>query len=688
MNFFEHQDAARKRTGRLVVLFGLAVVAIVASIYLVVALLLAANDSREGVVDQPQDLWNPRLLAAVAIGCRTVILVGSMYRTATLGAGGKVIAETLGGRLLEGKGQDWRERRLLNVVEEMALAAGMPVPAVYVMDREEGINAFAAGFTPTDAVIGVTRGTINTLTRDELQGVIAHEFSHILNGDMRLNLRLVGVLHGILLISLIGYYIMRALGNSRTTSSSRSSSSDKKDGGAGIVMAIFLFGLALAVIGYIGVFFGKLIKSAVSRQREYLADASAVQFTRDPLGIGGALKKIGALGSKLTNSQAEQASHMFFGNALGQAFLSMLSTHPPLVDRVRRIEPTFDGDFDPKLLHWPTADEAEAEQPKKAASRDPLSIPGLGKIPGVGRLPGMEGIPGADVPILEGAMGMAPLSARQAVETVGEPQARHLDFAAALLEQIPRSLADEIHDPAGAAAVVYALLLAADESDDEAGLRLLTRQIDLPTSERVRALVRRIEPLGPTARLPLAQLTMTALRGLTADAADRFRQAVVALIRADRRVSIFEYALQRLIIKHLLAHLKPRRPQRVRYKNPADAVPHARVIVAALAYAGNGDAESATRAYQAGVEGFLGGPAASDGRGMPARDKAGYSELDAALDEMAAASGDVKRRVLEAAAATIGHDGRMTINEAELLRTVADALDCPMPPPAAELIAG
>ena len=667
MNFFEHQDAARRRTGRLVVLFVVAVLAIMATVYLIVMTLLIAGASSDHRPFHPEMLWDPNVLLATAACVGGVIAVGSFYRIATLGVGGKALAETLGGRLLTTASNDWRERRLLNVVEEMALAAGTPVPAVYVMDAEEGINAFAAGFNTSDAVIGVTRGTMNLLTRDELQGVVAHEFSHIFNGDMRLNLRLVGVLHGILLLSLIGYFLMRVILEMRPGRGSSRRSGDKDGGAAALIVAAFLFGLALYVIGYLGVFFGKLIKSAVSRQREFLADASAVQFTRNPPGIGGALKKIGALGSRVTNSQAEQASHMFFGNAVGATFLNLLATHPPLLDRIRRVEPTFDGDFDRERLPWPT--EAEEAAPLRAAAKP---AGGPARIPVVGRLPA-------------GLAATASFAAETALADVGHPQMKHLDFAAGLLAELPAELDAAIHDPRGAAAVVFALLLCADESSDEPALEYLARSRGIDVASTVRELVAMLEPLGPQVRLPIAQLTMSALRQLTPPEFEAFRATVVALVRADRRVSLFEFCLQRLIVKHLRDHFRSRpRAKLVRRHDVASVAQPVAVLLSALAYAGGHDDAAALKSLTAGLTRL---PELSGAR-LLSRDAAGYAPLDEALGTLATATGQVKQVVLAACAATIGHDGRMTLDEAELLRTIADALDCPMPPPAAQLTAG
>ncbi len=269
MDFFASQDRARRNTGLLIFYFVIAVALIIVSIYAVLAAAFVGfADPRTGVTP-----WSAELFLLVALGTIAVVSLGSLYKTYSLSSGGRAVAEMFGGRLIDPTTSDPQQRRVLNVVEEMAIASGTPVPPVYVMADERGINAFAAGFAPSDAVIAVTQGTIDNLTRDELQGVVAHEFSHILRGDMRLNIRLMGVLYGILVISMIGWIIFRS-----TAGGGRMYARNDKKGGNPLP----LVGLALFVIGYVGVFFGKLIKSAVSRQREYLADASAVQFTRNP----------------------------------------------------------------------------------------------------------------------------------------------------------------------------------------------------------------------------------------------------------------------------------------------------------------------------------------------------------------------------------------------------------------------
>ena len=368
MDFFENQEAARTKTRWLVFLFFIAVVFIIFSVYIAVRLIFFGLETKFGLeAAAAWGMWSPELFLAVTVVTLAIVSLGSLYKIVSLSGGGETVAGLLGGRPLDPNTTRLEERRLLNVVEEMALASGMPTPTVFVLPKEMGINAFAAGFTPSDAVIGVTEGSLQNLSRDELQGVIGHEFSHILNGDMRLNLRLMGVIHGILVIALIGYWMLRSVRFTGGSGNRKSSGS-----GAIVLLAISL----LLVIGWIGVFFGRLIKSAVSRQREFLADSAAVQFTRDPGGLAGALKKIGGFvaGSKLETPHAEEASHFYFSNGLRPAFLQMLATHPPLATRIRRLEPGWDGVF-------PDAKLAPGELPSTTPELAVAGVSGLAGAP-------------------------------------------------------------------------------------------------------------------------------------------------------------------------------------------------------------------------------------------------------------------------------------------------------------------
>jgi Zn-dependent protease with chaperone function len=330
MDFFANQAKARKNTHVLVVYFVLAIVSIIASVYIASLVIFYGYQSQQQADVPPPGLvlWDPTLFLYATLGTLGVVVIGSLYKTAALAQGGSAVAESLGGRLVETGTTHLDERKLRDVVEEMAIAAGVPIPKIYVLDEDEGINAFAAGHSPTDAAIAVTHGCMTLLNRDELQGVIGHEFSHILNGDMRLNLRVMGIIFGILCLGVIGRILLYTRGR-----------------GSKGKNPLMLMGIALIVIGAIGIFFGRLIQAALSRQRESLADASSVQFTRNPAGLSGALQKIGGVGSRIESPHAGEANHMFFSDGLGKPFFGMFATHPPLEERIRAIDPSWDGKF-------------------------------------------------------------------------------------------------------------------------------------------------------------------------------------------------------------------------------------------------------------------------------------------------------------------------------------------------------
>jgi Zn-dependent protease with chaperone function len=471
MDFFENQEAARTKTRWLVFLFFIAVVFIVLSVYIAVRLIFFGLETKfGGEAAAGGGLWSPELFMAVTVVTLAVVSLGSLYKIVTLSGGGETVAGLLGGRPLDPNTTRLEERRLLNVVEEMALASGMPTPTVFVLPKEKGINAFAAGFTPSDAVIGVTEGSLEQLSRDQLQGVIGHEFSHILNGDMRLNLRLMGVIHGILVIALIGYWMLRSV---RFTGGS----GNRKSSGGG---AIMLLALALLVIGWIGVFFGRLIKSAVSRQREFLADSAAVQFTRDPGGLAGALKKIGGFvaGSKLETPHAEEASHFYFSNGLRPAFLQMLATHPPLAKRINRLEPGWDGVF-------PDSKLAPGELPSTTPELAVAGVSGFAAPSGPAKLDA-EGQPPA-----------AGVSVDTVGDSVGTLDQAHLTYARSLIASLPTELTDSAHEPTGACALVYALLLDEDPEIRARQLDNLRQSADPYIFEQTVALSSKVDSCPP-----------------------------------------------------------------------------------------------------------------------------------------------------------------------------------------------
>ncbi len=425
MNFFKSQDDARRNTGRLVLLFALAVVSLIVMTNLLVMFIFGyINVEQTGSINTEQLLQQVDWQVFIVIGAAvtSVIALGSLYKILALAGGGARVAEMLDAELLVYGNNDLKQQRLLNVVEEMAIASGTPVPPVYLLD-EDGINAFAAGYKPGDAVIGVTRGAIEKLNREQLQGVIAHEFSHILNGDMKLNIRLIGLLHGILLIGLIGYYILRSASHSRRS---------RNGGGAAAL------GLGLVVIGYAGTFFGNLIKAAVSRQREYLADASSVQFTRNPDGIAGALKRIGGdtSGSIIENPAGVQISHALFSQGIKTWLGSLYATHPPLEKRIYSIQPNWDGEFDYTI---PPDIETTAQQ--SAAQQATIQQ----------QLATMAAVAAA---MTSGAI----------VDQTGQPAPSQLAYAHKLINDLPDEFASAVNDPFAARAVIYFLVLDKDKA--------------------------------------------------------------------------------------------------------------------------------------------------------------------------------------------------------------------------------
>ncbi len=636
-DFFAQQDAARRSTVRLVVLFSLAVLAIVASIWALLAVLMGylGRDRETNAIDWTAHGDDPRLLIVAFLGALAVIGGGSLFKIAQLRGGGRVVAEQLGGRLVNGDTSDPTERRLLNVVEEMAIASGASMPPVYMMDGEEGINAFAAGFAPRDAVIGVTRGAAANLDRDELQGVIAHEFSHILNGDMRLNIRLMGLLHGIFLIGMIGYFIFRM---SLYTGGGRS----KNGKGAVPILAL---GAGLAIVGFAGTFFGNLIKAAVSRQREFLADASAVQFTRQPGGIAGALKKIGgfAAGSQVENPNAPQASHMFFGRATS-GFSAMFSTHPPLKERIRRIEPSWEGEF-PKL---------------------PPQV--LGAL-AAATAPAIAGLVEADADAPPGT------ELADAVGHVGQPTPAHVEYAASLVGRLPDVLVSAAREPYGARALVYALLLDRDDSFRRLQLAHLEAAADHGVYEETVKLARRVERLDSRLRLPLLEITLPALSSLTPWQHEIFRKNLVELVDADEALDLFEWALQRILLRDMQGRFGRSGPERIRHRSEREVRNPLAVVLSALAYVGNRDSRAAARAFAKAWQ-VLELPDAE----LLGYEECGFAELDRALEDLDHAAPQVKKRTLQAAVACITADRQVSVEEAELLRAVSALMSCPMPP--------
>jgi len=619
MNFFQHQEMARRNSRRMLVLFALAVIGVIASVD--AALWAAWLWTEHRPPPHALYFWG----AALALAC---IVVGSLKEIVRLRAGGETIAELAGGRALAPASEDPLERRLLNVVEEMAIASGVRVPKVYVLDGEAGINAFAAGHDVSHAVIGVTRGALERLSRDELQGVIGHEFSHILNGDMALNLRMIGVLAGIVTIGSLGAFVMRRV-----------------RGEGKNVAAVFFVGLALFIIGYSGLFFARLIKAALSRQREFLADASSVQFTRNPDGLCGALDQIRAApaGARVGGRYAEEMSHMFFGQALSLS--RFFATHPPLDERIERINPRFQ----------PTQYRSRRETgPEEKLAGKPKSD---------GRRTGDLGI----------AWGR---SAAESAALVGALDAGKVDHAGNLLAALPAELREALRDPQRAAAAVATLLAAPKPEVLESQLAALKSAGLADMAEPVRAALPLTQGLGQAFHLPVIDLALPALKSVPEEAKKRLVGTLQALAYADRRLSLHEFVILTLL-RYQLAPATKRAPGRRRVSETAA---EAGVLIAMIAHAG-------TRADAAGARGealdkALAAGARELGIELAAARAASLSleAVSAALEAARELAPLEKARLVKGLFAAATADGTIRVAEAELMRLVGAVLDCPLPP--------
>lgn len=637
MNFFEHQERARKRSGWLVILFGMAVFLIVTTCYLVVQAIFVYQARRHGEPSATSllDWWNPRMFLYVAAPVTGIIAIAALSKMSLLKQGGAWVAQSLGGKQVLPGTSDPAEKRFLNIVEEMALASGVPVPPAFVLQQEQGINAFAAGNTPADAAVAVTRGALETLNRDELQGVVAHEFSHIVNGDMRLNIRLMGLLAGILALAVVGWHIIRFAPRGRNSK-----------GGGGVVIA----GLTLVALGYGGVFIGRLIQSAVSRQREFLADASAVQFTRNPLGIGGALKKIAGYsgGSLIYNSAAQEARHMFFGEAVTGFIASIFATHPPLKERIRRIDPQFNPEMERLAKEQATQQRAARRSGETAA---PAAAMGFAQ---------------------EGAAPRTRVTSDEALSATGHLTPETVQTGRAMADAVSEPIRQLLQHPFSASAMVTALMLDSHNGAREEQMVLLAQSAGEAFARETRRVFPLLENVKRPLRLALADMAMPALQQMTARQANAFQQTLIRLALADNQLTLSEFCLLKVVESRLGQLFRTAEKQHV-YHDVRRLGPEVAMLLTALAWAGN--PQKAEQAFRSGTRALAW--AAQPTLGAQAFDA---RELSNALNKLAAATPQVRKAVFRACAEVVLLDQTVSDDEAELLRAVGYCLALPLPP--------
>jgi Zn-dependent protease with chaperone function len=627
MNFFEAQERARKSSRALVWWFILSVIGVILVMYLLVTVFSPFIQSNPQGVYQTTDTaplvwWDPEMFAWVSAIVGGVIMTGSWVKLAQLSAGGKVVAQSLGGRVVEPTTTDLPERRLLNVVEEMAIASGVPVPGVWIMDEEQGINAFAAGTDPTNAVIGVTRGTLERLTRSELQGVVAHEFSHILNGDMKLNMRLMGWIFGLVMLSMLGRIMVEALSHMRGSRDSK---------GNGAVLALVVAGLAVWLVGSVGVLFARMLQAAISRQREYLADASAVQFTRDSEGIAGALKKIGGYSEHGTirSPKAMEARHMFFA---GSGFSSLMATHPPLDKRIKAIDPRWNGEM-------------------LEGMADPVRVE---------EFSGTMGFSGT----------LEQTASRGSVDSLGE-SVRLDSHVGAVIRDDLRAGKVTSFSKQEAKTLLFGLMVASDRDGRGTAKRILEENgLDAETVAQVIAWSVDLEGYDSSKKLALVDLSLSWLRKMSQSEAQDFVKTSQALIEADGQVNLFEFLLQKVIERHVMIGLGLKPVPGMRHRRIQDLERElADLLGVFAALAGGGTAiEMAAAEYREHT-----------GRELP-RSTAGLAEVSDALVEMDAATPLVKQQILRLCGLVVTDDRFVVDQEMELLRATAEAIGAPIPP--------
>ena len=662
MDFFAQQTRVRRSSRTLVWLFVLAVLAIVVAVDLVCAFFLVG--------------FRPGALIGITIAVIAVIGLCSAYRVASLAGGGAAVAREMNAVEVPADTTNPQWQRLRNVIEEVAIASGVPVPEIHVMQNEAGINAFAAGYTPTDAAVCVTQGCLDKLNRDELQGVIAHEFSHVLNGDMRLNIRLMGLLFGIMAIWVIGRFLLWGgyfgVGDGGGSGRRRGGSSGQ----------VALAGIALLAIGAIGVFFGRLIQAAVSRSRESLADASAVQFTRQTTGIAGALKKIAVFeeGSALQAPRRDEVRHMLFGDAEAS---SLFATHPPIMQRIKALDPSFrPEELDAYVKQWlasggdPDHIELHAsEKPWEKAGHDFARADGDVDIHGAPQAT----TSGARASAIGGALPMRgaelAVTAAGVASQVASPGADDYRAAASLHAQIPAALATAARDPRGALATVFALAISEHPDLMSQQVQAIGHAFDAALADATRSLAAQMVDLHPMLRLPLAQLAFPALKRRPRPEIDAFVKALDALIHADGRVDLDEYCLAKLVQAQVVAALDPSASFKPGTLKLADAQDELRDLAALMAHFGNDDDDGARRAFQAAMQDAL--PNASVMYALPDDWQAA---LDRALDVLSRLRPEGQQLVVQALTRAVAADGKVTVAESELLRVTCATLGCPLPP--------
>ncbi len=649
MDFWTHQESARRNTFWLVLLYAALVLGFsLLAAYVIDAFCAEIYRDEGWPTDQFLTMFRfPLIFFAIPL------LVGilTLFSPASLAAGGRSVAESMKGSLIPPQTTDAGEKRLLNVVEEMAIASGVPVPPVYMLENEDGINAFAAGATINDAVIGVTRGAVTYLDRNELQAVIAHEFSHILNGDMRLNLRFAQLLFGLMCLSEAGRTVLRGLG--------RGSSRGRRDSkGMGLVMAI---AITCYLVGLLMAFLGRIVQAAVNRQREFLADASSVQFTRTNA-LAEALKKIGGLsqGSRLKDTTlADNYSHFFFSRTSA----GLLSTHPSLKTRILRLDPSWDGAYPAPA---PVPDErAPAEEPRVDVSSREDFRRGAFASADAQKTPAPAASVGSPLDAALGGRGVQSFSAFADAGPADRPATAVLNLRPATEEAALAKLRAACREPLDACYLIFALLLDSDPSGRAGQLAAVAGE---ERGESILEYRRAFDLVPRDEALPLIELAVPALKMLSAGQYATFHAAMRRLIEADGVFSFREWLLYQVISSQVGAQYAPRPAKPSAPRRTDDACVALLAAVARL----EPDGETAERAFNTGLRAMRLPPRLLRERPTP-------DILVQSMDILRQSPERLRDTFIQGVAAVVAYDGKQTREEALFTRLIAFCLSRPLP---------
>lgn len=627
MNFYKAQDIAKRKTRYLILLFSVVLFLLIVFSSVVLIFIFAFSTSQASFSSVLSSLFSDEyrpIFYAASVFIIGGALLSSFSKNKQLSKGGSVIAASMGGIKLAFNTKSLNERKLLNVVEEMAIASGMPVPDVFILKSEKGINAFAAGNEPSDAAIGVTQGCIEKLTRQQLQGVIGHEFSHILNGDMRLNSHIILFTHGVGFIGDLG----RILVHSRRVS--------VKGNRVGVKLA----GGVLLILGWLGSVSGRIIQAGVSRQREFLADASSVQFTRDPSAIAGALKVIGGekASSIIKNKIAKEIAHMFFGEGFKNPFSLLFNTHPPIEKRILSVEPEWDGEFLESVLN------------------ENLSYSFT-----------------TGTPVKQSTMIVLPM-ALQILSRAGV----NVDKLTVSNQDKLNQLILKTREPFDAMILVIAVLIY-KEQISTAFLKNLSLNFEKLKTEKLLEMVNQqvtlLSNVGLSNYLPLIELAMPSLKMLSLNQYLPLKSLLKSIMAKDGKETVFEKSIYQLVIHYLDKHFGLLESARVRYYFANQIAAEVQVVLSVVLYFGSEKLENKKYLFEKSLTdlGIL--------RGSLKLIEAASAEkrFDEAMDKLAYCSKSLKLKLVETFAFCVEHDAEVNQVEMELVFALAITLETPLP---------